>query len=372
MANSEDDGFGLSLDEIEGGVLPAQPAAVDDKGFDALAAGEKLAKETVVLELHIRKPGFTKPIKPEAFIKKMEELEAQGGELTVEQRERLIALRAEVEDKQSSNKTDPGFLHISQDVIDRKEIADIVRHDDRFNMWLKARSAPCPMLASGLYLIPIAFTNEVDAAIFRFIKEQTTLIDKFAEKYAALQEDAKKRRWPFYEEADYPAFSIIRAKYRVEAGYRSFNVPAALERINREIYERESEKAKLEWANSAQEMRDAARIAFQQYVGHLSGQLGRDEKTGKRKMLYGSSITNLKEFLGVFLSGGNLTGDKELEDYALQARQLLEGVDPNEVKKNASMRDTLDSGFAKLKELTAKLVTVQQRTFVLEEDSQPE
>jgi hypothetical protein len=369
MAKTNGTDEALGLEEVAGGVLPK---AVDDAGFDALAAGERLAKETVVLELHIRKPGFTKPIKPDAFIKRVAELETSGEPLNATQRSRLTELRNDIEASRAQQggdkRTDPSFLHVSQDVLDRKEIAEIVRHDDRFIEWLRARSAPCPMLANGLYLVPITFVDEIDAAIFRFVKERSRLLDKFEEKYSALQVDAKQRRWPFYEESDYPAFPMIRAKYRVEAGYRSFNVPAALERINREIYERESQKAKLEWADSATVMRDAARLAFKEYTSHLAGQLGRDAKTGKRKMFHEGSVTKLREFIEIFMSGGNLAGDTELQEYVQQARQLLDGIDPAEIKKNTGLRETLETSFNQLKERTASLVTVQQRRFTIEEE----
>ena len=46
--------------------LPEIPAPSE---FDALAVGQQLADNTVVLELHIRAPGFRKKIRADSFVR---------------------------------------------------------------------------------------------------------------------------------------------------------------------------------------------------------------------------------------------------------------------------------------------------------------
>lgn len=337
--------------------------------FDPVAAGENIAKETIVFECHVRAPGFTKPIRADIFIQNVSKMtDEEQAALPPE----TVALFNEMQTRRQTlangaRRTDPSMLHVSQDIIDRKEIKDIERLDTQFNEWLKSplRSVPCKMLANGMYLIRKDAVASVDQAVVDFVNKRKVLLDVFEEKYTPLREDARNRRGPFFSETDYPEFHIIRAKYRVEGRYLSFNVPQALEKINAEIYQRETEKLRVFFADAAQETRDAARIAFQGLVDHLYGQLGNDE-SGKPKRFYGTSVTKLREFVEMFLAGGNLTGDQDLTQFVTQARDLLAGVDPEEVRKDKGLRSTLETGINKIKEEASALVTVQQRKFNLD------
>lgn len=336
--------------------------------FDPVAAGENIAKETIVFECHVRAPGFTKPIRADLFIQNVSKMtDEEVAALPPE----TVALFNDMQVKRASpttgRRTDPSLLHVSQDIIDRKEIKDIERLDTQFNEWLKSplRSVPCKMLANGMYLIRKDVVDKVDQAVVDFVNKRKALLDVFEEKYTALREDARNRRGPFFNESDYPEFHIIRAKYRVEGRYLSFNVPQALEKINAEIYQRETEKLRVFFADAAQETRDAARIAFKGLVDHLFEQLGSDD-SGKPKRFYGSSVTKLREFVEMFMAGGNLTGDDDLTKFVSQARDLLSGVDPEQVRKDKGLRSTLESGINKIKEEAADLVSVQQRKFNLD------
>ena len=336
--------------------------------FDPIEMGEKIAKETIVFECHVRSPGFTKPIRADLFISNVSKM---TDEEVAALPQETVALFHDLQTKRTAQttgrRTDPSFLHVSQDIIDRKEIKDIERLDTQFNEWLKSplRSVPCKMLANGMYLIRKDAVGSVDQAVVDFVNKRKALLDVFEEKYTALREDARNRRGPFFNETDYPEFSLIRAKYRVEGRYLSFNVPQALEKINAEIYARETEKLRVFFADAAQETRDAARVAFQGLVEHLFSQLGNDEE-GKPKRFYGTSVKKLQEFVEMFLAGGNLTGDDDLTKFVSQARDLLQGVDPEQVRKDKGLRSTLETGINKIKEEASALVTVQQRKFNLD------
>lgn len=358
MANN-DDKPGLSLDELEADEDTGSVVEVPEEAaqFDPVEAGEKLAKDTVVLELHVRKPGFLKTLKAGAFVKQDEPKEE--GEAP-----------AEDAGRDGKPKANPDFLHVSQDVLDRKEVGKIVSFDDKFTTWLKSRSIPSHMLANGLYMIPLAFTTEVDVALTKFVKERLVLIDELEEKYSALKADAKKNRGEFYVEADYPPFATIRAKYRVEARYLSFNVPAALERINRELYKREAEKVRLQWIDAAQEAVDAQRFAFKEITASFANMLGKNDE-GKRKAFQPSTLAKLQEFIKMF-ADLNITGDAQLESVVAQAKQIMEGVDPAELKKDMSMRDVLKDSFDKIAEAASSLIVVKGRKFTIDdEDAAP-
>ncbi len=261
--------------------------------FDPFEAGKIVAQETSILELHIGTPGFKKSINSSHFIRVLGDLtEEQIAELSPEMRQTVADFRsgkfavAVKDEEEPAESLDASMIRVSQDLIDRKFIQAIAKHDKRFTNWVKAHTVPSPIKFQGAYLMRLSEAELIDETVLTFAEQRAVLLDKFAERWDAVVEDAKTKRGPFFEPADYPAFASVRASYSVEARWLSFNVPAALAEINKAIYQRESEKARLFFADAAQEARDAARVAFRGMTDHLLSQLGNDE-AGKPKRFMG-------------------------------------------------------------------------------------
>lgn len=337
--------------------------------IDPIKAGERLQKDTFVLELHIRRPGFTRPIPAAEFIRKIKEAGEQA--LTPDQEQLLAQYKASITQQEGTDgqKTDTTMLHVSQDILDRREIAKIVNFDDKFSAWVKAQSIPCPMLAAGMYVMRLTRADEIKAAIQAFTAQRQVFINHFEANYASLQEEAKKRRWPFYDQNDYPEWNIIGLKYSVEWRYVSFNVPEALKTMNDAIYAEQQQKSKQWWADAFTEAMNAQRYAFQGLLEHFKDMLGRDEK-GKRKTFRPTAVKKLQTFLETFQEI-NITGDIELESIINQTKQVLAGVDPSSLKKDGDLRDTMESSFAAITEAAKGLVVTKERKVVFEDTPSP-
>lgn len=319
----------------------------DDNGlsldFDPVAAGENIANETFVLELHIHEPGFSKKLKADSFVNN-----GNGN--------------APVEDTSDKPDADPNMLHISQDLINKKALGAIHKHKNRFIGWLKSKTVPCPMLASGLYLLPLNISEDILNASEKFVSERRDYVSALGEKYSELIENARPSRGDFFHHDDYLPWSVVGPKFDCEYRPLTFNVPAALERINSELYQREQEKLRCFFQDSAEEMRDAARLAAQEYLAHISDQLGNDE-SGKPRRLHESSIKKFSDFVQTFLSGGDLTNDHELKTILAQAKEILSGTDAKSIRKNEGLRTSFQTAVNQLSEQASQLVTVQRRKF---------
>lgn len=339
-------------------------------GFDPMAAGKQIAAETVVFEIHFRRPGFRKSIPSAHFMQKIKEADEQ--DLTDDQRRILEQYKSNIvkDVGPDGEMTDATMLHVSQDILDCKEISEIYKLDGKFSGFIKGFAIPSPMLAHGMFQIRLSRVEMVDQAVQEFLEQRQALIQAFRVNYETRKEEAKKRRWPFYNESDYPVWNEIESKYKVEAQYLTFNVPAALEQINKSIYEREQKKVQLQWANAAQEARDAQRIAFQELMEHCSTMLGKDE-SGKRKTFSSSAIKKLQEFLTMF-EEFNLTGDVELEQIIKKTKDVISGVDVKDLKKDISLRDVMLDSVSKLKEQAAGLVVTKKRKVFFSFDAKSE
>lgn len=343
--------------------------------LDPFEAGKLVAQETSILELHIGTPGFKKSINAAHFMRVLESLtEDQLAELSPEMlktvqdfRAGRFAVAANEDEGKDKDKLDPSMLRVSQDLIDKKSIAAIAKHDKRFTNWIKAHTVPSPIRFQGAYLMRLSEVNLIDSTVLEFHHVRKMLVNAMGERWNAIVADAKTKRGPFFDASDYPDFAAVRARYQVEARWHTFNVPAALEQINVEIYKREGEKARLFFADTAQEARDAARVAFRGMVDHLLDQLGYDD-AGKPKRFMGGSLKKITEFISVFMGGGDLTGDGEMKKICTMAKDLLSGVDAAEVRKQEGLRTSLETAVKAIKTEAGKMVVVGKRKFALDDE----
>lgn len=351
-----------------------------NNGFDSAEAGKQVALQTAILELHISRPGFRKAINSTHFMKVLNSLsEDEIANLSPEMKSTIEQFRsgALISNGNGEDKPDPTMFHVSQDLIDSKAIKAITKHDNRFTGWIKNQAVRSPLKFQGAYLMRLCgkSTHEagcvcnaeaIDAAIQAYSDRREELVELFSQRWFAAIEDAKTRRGPFFDSADYPSFESIRSEYCTEHRWLSVNVPAAFEKMKSEIWKRESEKAKVFFQDAAQEARAAAREAFSGLTDHLLAQLGNDE-SGKPKRFMGSSLKKMVEFIDMICGGGDLTGDDELKSIAMKAKEVLSGVSGEDVRKQEGLRSSLHTAVEAIKTEAAKLVTVSQRKFALDD-----
>jgi len=374
-----------TLDEVLEEEIEA--LALEDPSFDKAEAGKKLVDLTTTFELHIGTPGFKKSIDSAHFMRVVSKLsEDEIASLTPEMKKlisdaqtqigvqefpkKVVGAMPGLEEDSNGHKPDPSMVHVSQDLIDRKFIKAIAKRDKQFTNYVKAHVVPSPLKFQGAYLMRRTEVKMITDAAKQYIEDREKLITLFGKKWDAVVKDAKTKRGPFFTSADYPPFATIRLKYDVEYRWINYNVAAALSDLDSEIYKEESEKAGVFFANAAQEARDAARIAFQELNDHLLSQLGTDEK-GKPKRFMGGSITKYVEFINMFLTGGDLTGDNDLKKFCLKAKDILQNVDPAEVRKDTTLRETIFDAVNTIKKDAGKLIVVSQRKFFKGDEDEP-
>jgi hypothetical protein len=349
---------------------------IDDVAdFDSYEVGKALVEETAILELHIGQPGFKKSIDAEHFMKVLAGLtEADMSGLSPQMKKQIDKFRqtGELADAAAGNgKPDPSLLHVSQDLIDRAAIAAIATHDKKFTNWIKRHALPSPIRFQGAYMMRMVQTDLIDKGVVDYIKGRTKLIKAFGARWNHVVDEAKTLRGPFFDSADYPSFDTVEPQYHVDFRWVNFDVPTQMAQRNKEIHKREAGKIRQFYADAAQEIRDAARISFQDLTENLLSKLGTDE-AGKPKRFTGRSVEKVKEFIDVFLGGGDMTGDAQMVNIMVKCKEVLANVDPDEVRKQDDVRVTLAKAVEGIKAEASKMVVVSKRKFALAKPEAPE
>lgn len=264
--------------------------------------------------------------------------------------------------------TDTNYIHVSKDIIERREIRELNRLTNRLRQWLEWRAVPCSMLREGMYLLPLGLVEDVDKELQAFQTNRMTVLDKFLERYDDLKTTAASRLGTHYSAEDYPDPETIRRAFTVQARYLSFNVPAALESLNKELYEREKARVAMEWQEASVEVQQALREALSGLIDHFVNRLGTDSD-GKPKIFKASTVKQLSDFLESF-GARNLTNDVELQQLVEQAKQLMSGLDPEALRKSKMIRSTTREGFERIQAKLDTLVVNKTRQFVLNDSEE--
>jgi hypothetical protein len=302
------------------------------------ATPEEIARQTVVLFIERNIPSFSRKMR--------------AGEVVAE-----------------SDSVDRTMLHVSKDLLDRKLLREISRVDRDLRAWLESKSVACSMLARGMWLIPLPLVPDVDGRVIEWAKEIKRLAAVLArEAYAPAVAEARKRLGKHFKAEEYPSADELEASFGARAKWITFNVPAALEDLNKEMYERVRQRVEAEWATAGDEIRVALRESFAGLIETLADKLSEDAD-GKPRIFRDSTVEKLTDFLATF-AARDLTGDEDLAALARQAQGLLKGKAPDDLRKQEDVRARVRAGMEAIKG-TLKKMDVQapkSRRIKVEED----
>jgi hypothetical protein len=295
---------------------------------------KRIAEESIVIEIHIRQPGFTKKIDANDF------LDRNG----------------------NKGKVESDILHVHQDLIDKRHVKNLMDHRQSLLDYIRSWQVPGGMLTpgGGQFLVPLAAQEKIYAKIEEFGAERQGLLDKFAESWDTIVEEAKKKRGVFFDDGDYPSFKSIRDRFTHDFRFISNKVPDELKKLGLEIYQKEFDKQMLNCATAASEIQAALREGFLGLIEHFTDRLGVDEETGKPKRFNEKRITDIREFLETF-QARNLTNDTQLAALCEKAQTLIEGVDAATIRSNADARASLKQAFDDLTTATNELIGTKTR-----------
>jgi hypothetical protein len=255
-------------------------------------------------------------------------------------------------------------LHTSKRLLESPELAAVGTLDGQVKKYL---GQVCLPFDPGINLVPFVAVPTVDARLTEFAVERNALVEEFIKAYPTRCEEAAKDLNTQYSPLDYPTVDEMRRRFGFSWRFVSFGVPEQLKEISQQVWEQERDKAQLRMAEASGEIQQMLREAMAGLVEHMSNRL-RDGADGKPVMFHKNAIANLTSFLESF-EFRNITDDVELQKVVAQARELLKGVRPDQLKKAGDIRVRVQGGIEQLKaQLDALVVNAGSRRFDLDEE----
>ncbi len=246
----------------------------------------------------------------------------------------------------TETETDSEMIHISKDLFISEEYRAVSQFDGSVKRWLRAKALPSVLRAS-YYLIPFVSVEEIDAYLTDSMGKRQELVDRFIAVYLQRKQEAEQRLGPLYNEADYPSVNRMKNAFDLTIRYVSFTTPTGLRSISKELFNREREKAKIQWEQAMEKINDLLEAEMQACVDHMVERLTPGED-GKAKIWKATLVENMRTFLDNF-PARNINDHQELAALVDQAKGLLLGIDAETIKKCDDLKTGLAQGFTEIK-----------------------
>lgn len=192
-----------------------------------------------------------------------------------------------------------------------------------------------PFIIQGVSLSPIDCLPYIQNSLEELKGEYESHVNDFLNQYPLAVDAAKCAVGEdLFNPSDYPL--DVRDKFRFQWRFFQMNFPQRSNIISAEVYEQELNK----FQNMMQETQDLCvmglREEFQQLISHITERLT-GENGGKPKIFKSSMIGNLNEFTDGF-TNRNIFNDDELSNLVDQAKRIINGVDPEDLRNDDIFR----------------------------------
>jgi len=231
-------------------------------------------------------------------------------------------------------------------------------HSRIVSLW-KGMSLPYP--EPGIRLIRQDQIDTFTEQLTNFKEELDEAVWRLDEHYAELKSVARDRLGSLFNSADYP--ESLRGMFQVTWDFPSVEPPDYLRQLNPEVYRQECERVSSRFDEAVQ-MAEAAFIEeLQGLVSHLTERLsGRSD--GKPKVFRDSAIENLTDFFARFRHL-NLRNNEQLDDLVVQCQQAVQGVEPQTLRDNNVLRQSVASELSQVQNVLDDLLVDRPRRNIL-------
>ena len=176
-----------------------------------------------------------------------------------------------------------------------------------------------------------------------------------------MQTTAQQRLGSLYNAADYP--ESLRGLFSMDWEFPAVEPPDYLMQLNPELYEQECQRVAARFDDAVQLAEAAFMDELAKLVSHLTERLT-GQLDGKPKVFRDSAIENLTEFFERFRQL-SISSNEQLDELVEQAQQVVQGVQPQTLRDNHALRQTIASELSAVQNVLDDLLVDRPRRNIL-------
>ena len=234
------------------------------------------------------------------------------------------------------------WLKGSKDLVNQDLLSPVRKIANQARNEVRKYSLPFPI--KSVYLVSKEALTSIDEKLQQYKTKFWDKVTDFELLFEMAKEEARGYLGDLYNDGDYP-MDILR-KFHFEWRFLILDVPGKSSVLPPEIYEREKEK----FQSMMEETRELAICALREEFGQIVHRLTEklDKDSARPKVIKSSMFNRLRDFLDDF-GARNIFEDGVLVELSQQARNLIDGVSPDGIKKNDVMRQKIKNEMNELK-----------------------
>lgn len=205
------------------------------------------------------------------------------------------------------------------------------------NAFFKGSSLPYP--EPGIRLVPQGSLDGINERMQTYRDELVDAVDALDSRFGELTFEARDRLGDLFNEDDYP--QTLRGLFEINWDFPSVEPPEYLRRLNPQLYQQECERVRSRFDEAVQMAEIAFTEELNKLVEHLADRLTGGED-GTPKVFRDSAIENLTEFFDRF-KRLDIGSNEELDQVVDRARRIIDGVGPQALRDNDSLRSRISS-----------------------------
>ena len=189
-----------------------------------------------------------------------------------------------------------------------------------------------PYIEPGMRLIRRNDVPMFDVHMTSVRAELSEAVEQLERHYGELIDQARVRLGNLFDPSDYePSLSDL---FAVEWDYPSCDPPEYLLRVSPQLYYSECARVQTRFDEAVRLAEQAFADELGQLVSHLAERLSDD---GSNKVFRDTAVTNLLVFFDRFKLL-NIRSDEQLDRLVADARRIITGVQPQELRDQAKLR----------------------------------
>ncbi len=196
------------------------------------------------------------------------------------------------------------------------------------------RGISLPYPEPGIRLIRQQDISSFTVHLTTLKAELDEAVSALDEHYSELKTSARERLGRLYSATDYP--ERLTGLFAIDYDFPSVEPPAYLRELSPALYAEEQRRVAARFDEAVHLAEEAFTSELGKLISHLTERLSGQED-GKPKVFRDTAIENLSEFFQRFRQL-NVRSNQDLDDLVAQAQSVVRGIQPQELRDSASLR----------------------------------
>ncbi len=223
------------------------------------------------------------------------------------------------------------------------------------------RGMTLPYPEPGIRLIRQDDIATFDVQMATLRAELETAVAQLEDHFAELKNSARQRLGRLFNPADYPP--TLEGLFEISWDFPSVEPPDYLRQLSPALYEQEKARVSARFDEAIRLAEEAFTSELAKLISHLSERIsGQDD--GKPKVFRDTAVINLREFFERF-GQLNVRSNEQLDTLVAQAQRIVRGVEPQELRDSANLRQHVAAQLAGVQSVLDGLLVDRPRRNIL-------